>query len=181
MSDPSSSTPSTPEATAGVAQSKEERAATESPRPLKGGWKAMRAFDVSSLIERHVDVQHYKRKSEDPVYRPLRIFALDPALSRLEGAVASSTYLTSPSSPAQKGGSSTWKTIRMTRRIVTLKIAGSCSRKALLPRDPITHFKIRWSMRCAAQCTRPSRPPLAAIRRGVLNARLATAKIIEVL
>lgn len=82
MTDASNSAPSTPDATAGVAQSK-DRART-SPRIKTGGV----GFDVSTLLLRHVHVRPYQRGPRDPVYRPLRIFALDPAVSKLEGAVA---------------------------------------------------------------------------------------------
>jgi hypothetical protein len=100
MSDQSSPIASTPDATSGVAQSKEGRAAIASRRPKIGVEEANRTFDVSSLIARHVEVRPYKRKSEDPVYRPLRIFALDPAVSKLEGAVA---LVNVPYEPLQRG------------------------------------------------------------------------------
>jgi hypothetical protein len=88
MSDASNSSPSTPDATASVAQSKDRQAeiprTRTSPRTNAGD----AGFDVSPLLLRHVHVRPYQRGPLDPVYRPLRIFALDPAVSKLDGAVA---------------------------------------------------------------------------------------------
>jgi hypothetical protein len=88
MSDASNSTPSTPDATAGVAQSKEGQPGTSSQRAATDGDGGAEPFDMSPFLSRHVQVRPYLRRPDDPVYRPLHIFALDPGVSKLQGAVA---------------------------------------------------------------------------------------------
>lgn len=39
-------------------------------------------------VERAVEGRPYERQDDQPLYRPLKIFALDPSVSRLEGATA---------------------------------------------------------------------------------------------
>ena len=46
------------------------------------------AFRLGPGVERAAQARPYERQSSDPVYRPLRIFTLDPAASRFEGSVA---------------------------------------------------------------------------------------------
>ncbi len=45
-------------------------------------------FTVDPVFLSAAAVVPYQRQPDDPVYRPLRIFALDPSASRLDGAVA---------------------------------------------------------------------------------------------
>jgi hypothetical protein len=45
-------------------------------------------FTVNSLFLNAASVVPYQRRPDDPIYRPLRVFALDPAASRMDGAVA---------------------------------------------------------------------------------------------
>ena len=45
-------------------------------------------FTVDPVFLGAAAVVPYQRQPDDPVYRPLRIFALDPSASRLDGAVA---------------------------------------------------------------------------------------------
>ena len=85
---PAIPTPSTPDATAGVAQSKDRQTEASRPRTSRRTNTGDMGFDVSPSLSRHVQVHPYQRRPGDPVYRPLRIFALDPAVSKLEGAVA---------------------------------------------------------------------------------------------
>lgn len=47
-----------------------------------------RSFVIGPGVTRAVHGRPYVRKSDDPLYRPLKIFTLDPAVSRLDGAVA---------------------------------------------------------------------------------------------
>src|SRR5690606_760038 len=44
-------------------------------------------FSISPAIDR-VPVSPYQRRRNEPLYRPLRIYAIDPSASRLEGAIA---------------------------------------------------------------------------------------------
>lgn len=90
MSSPSNAqTASTTEAVSAVAQSRVEPAGVapaqeESlPCPGEGNW-----FEIGPRVECAAASQPYERKPGDPIYRPLRIYTLDPSASRLEGAVA---------------------------------------------------------------------------------------------
>jgi hypothetical protein len=96
---------STPGATAGVAQSRER---DDAPAAKPAGTAAKRrgrddGFVVSPVLARHVRVGPYQRRPDDPVYRPLRIFALDPAVSRLDGAVALVNVPYEPLRPGPQG------------------------------------------------------------------------------
>jgi hypothetical protein len=45
-------------------------------------------FELSEGVTRPALVTPYERRDDDPLYRPLKIFALDPATSKLEGSIA---------------------------------------------------------------------------------------------
>ena len=45
-------------------------------------------YTIGPGVTRAIEGRPYERKPEDPLYRPLQIYALDPALSKLEGWVA---------------------------------------------------------------------------------------------
>ncbi len=45
-----------------------------------------RDFVIGPFVRRAVRGRPYERKGRDPLYRPLRIFSMDPAASKLEGA-----------------------------------------------------------------------------------------------
>lgn len=45
-------------------------------------------FDIGAGFLRAIKDRPYERQSDHPLYRPLKIFALDPSVSRLEGATA---------------------------------------------------------------------------------------------
>ncbi|MCC6443956.1 MAG: peptidase M4 [Armatimonadetes bacterium] len=78
---------STPEASSAEAQSRRGEGPEEKERgPHPSG--PIIGFAVGPGVERAVYAVPYERKSSDPVYRPLRIFTLDPAVSLLEGSVA---------------------------------------------------------------------------------------------
>lgn len=90
MSDaPEGFTPSTPESVKAVAQSDEApaaaAAAAPSPFVCEG---AGRDFNIGAEVGRAVDARPFERAGGQPVYRPLKIFALDPSVSKLEGATA---------------------------------------------------------------------------------------------
>jgi hypothetical protein len=88
------SLPSTPESVQATAQTNEASAtgASEVASPdLRRGEET--AFLIGEGVARAVEGRPYERqsdqsKSERPLYRPLKIFALDPSVSRLEGATA---------------------------------------------------------------------------------------------
>jgi hypothetical protein len=59
-------------------------------------------FEVDPLFLGTASVQPYERKREDPLYRPLRIYTLDPNARRLEGAVATVNIPFEPLKPGPK-------------------------------------------------------------------------------
>lgn len=81
--------PSTTEAVSAVAQSRGEPvgvpARHENRLPCRGEGDV---FLIGPRVECAASSQPYERKPGDPIYRPLRIYTLDPSVSRLEGAVA---------------------------------------------------------------------------------------------
>jgi hypothetical protein len=46
------------------------------------------AYAIADGVARAAEGRPYERRTTDPLYRPLRIFTLDPAVSKLEGSVA---------------------------------------------------------------------------------------------
>lgn len=86
---PDGSVPSTPESVKAVAQSHE---AAPAPAGKGGGRRRYKGEDTSYVVGedvgRAVEVSWDERKKGDPIYRPLKIFALDPSISKLEGATA---------------------------------------------------------------------------------------------
>lgn len=77
--------PSTPEANAAMAQSRGGRVAT--PESLRRGRaKPNIDFLIGKRVAHAATSPAYERKSNDPVYRPLRIYALDPSASIADGA-----------------------------------------------------------------------------------------------
>lgn len=45
-------------------------------------------FTLSDRVKRAYLGQSYERQASDPIYRPLKIFTIDPSISRLEGSIA---------------------------------------------------------------------------------------------
>ncbi len=96
--------PSTPEATSAVAQSRMGvpsgaiEDGTEVPCPGLGT-----EFQIGPGVERAARARPYEPTSGDPIYRPLSVFALDPAASRLAGAVATVNVPYEPLKPGPGG------------------------------------------------------------------------------
>ena len=103
-SDPDVAAATTTEAVAAAAQSR-EAAATRPRGPLPQvvplSIETPR-FSVSPAIERIPVSPHLRRRGE-PLYRPLRIYAIDPAASRLEGAIATIDVPWEPLQPGPAG------------------------------------------------------------------------------
>jgi hypothetical protein len=59
-------------------------------------------FEVDPVFLGNASVRPYERKREDPLYRPLRIYTLDPNARRLEGAVATVNIPFEPLKPGPK-------------------------------------------------------------------------------
>lgn len=79
--------PTTPLATAAMAQSRVGRPAVPQPHPL-GRARVDVDFVVGPRVAQATTWQMYERKAADPIYRPLRIYALDPAAAIGDGALA---------------------------------------------------------------------------------------------
>jgi hypothetical protein len=60
-------------------------------------------FVVDPIFLGASSVMPYERRAEDPIYRPLRIYTLDPTASRLEGAIATINVPYEPLEPGPKG------------------------------------------------------------------------------
>jgi hypothetical protein len=59
------------------------------PAPTGAGFRAgNRFFSVDPAFLNAALTKPYERRRHDPLYRPLRIYTLDPAARRFEGAVA---------------------------------------------------------------------------------------------
>jgi len=78
---------STPDATAAIAQSRFGRAAR--PGALKRGRARVdEHFHIGKRVAEAAAFAAYERLPGEPVYRPLRIYALDPSASALDGALS---------------------------------------------------------------------------------------------
>ena len=83
------SLPSTPESVQAVAQTDEASSADSvAGKPSGACTGDGTAFVIGETVERAVESRPYERRSDQPHYRPLKIFALDPSISQLEGAMA---------------------------------------------------------------------------------------------
>jgi hypothetical protein len=60
-------------------------------------------FMVDPTFLGAASVQPYQRHGEDPIYRPLRVYTLDPTASRLDGAIAMINVPYEPLDPGPKG------------------------------------------------------------------------------
>jgi hypothetical protein len=96
--------PSTPEASAAVAQSRSTLSPEAPPsevQPIYPGEGTR--FQIGPRVYRAVHARPYERKGVDPIYRPLRIFTLDPSVSRLEGSIALVNIPYEPLKPGPSG------------------------------------------------------------------------------
>src|SRR5688500_15242298 len=98
---PEAAVPSTPAASAAAAQTRVGAGApaegTARPAPARSG------CTIGAGVTRGARVRPYERKTGDPLYRPLRVYALDPAASATEGAVAMVNVPYEPLSPGPEG------------------------------------------------------------------------------
>lgn len=83
---PASVVPSTPAATAATAQS--HGGGAEPARPGVPRRKRPRWFALGARLTAAASAERYDREPDDPVYRPLKIYTIDPSGRRLEGQVA---------------------------------------------------------------------------------------------
>ena len=81
--------PSTPESVKAFAQTDEAPASDPSgPKGTDACPGEGTAFVIGASVPRAAEGQWKDREGDQPIYRPLKIFALDPSISRLEGATA---------------------------------------------------------------------------------------------
>jgi len=84
----SSAAASVPAATKATAQSRTPAISTstrnEAPQPNFLGER----YTLGPGVCRAASITAYERRSDDPVYRPLKVYALDPAAHKVEGATA---------------------------------------------------------------------------------------------
>src|SRR5690606_24821664 len=93
----------TTEAVAAAAQSRGEGPAHKRPAPAAASAPLdTTAFSIAPAIDR-VPVAPYQRRRSDPLYRPLRIYTIDPSASRLDGAVATIDVPWEPLRPGPAG------------------------------------------------------------------------------
>jgi hypothetical protein len=106
MPDDNARQPSTTAAAAATAETR-ERGAAPPPPPAEAAPTAERGEDVEYTIgdgvTRAVEGRPYERRSDDPLYRPLRIYTLDPSQPKLEGSVATVNVPYEPIAPGFVG------------------------------------------------------------------------------
>ena len=114
MSD-GTSVPSTTEAVAADAAGREENLAAAAPLAAPTAAGNLSGDDSGSLGGaegrtyllgegvRRTPTVPYERQRDDPLYRPLRIYAVDPSVTRLEGAVATVNVAYEPLEPGPVG------------------------------------------------------------------------------
>src|SRR5690349_16811596 len=89
-----------PEATAATAQSQEPAPSRDTPET---SLRTEEEFCVSPSLTNVDETRPYERRPGDPVYRPLKIFTLDPSISKLEGAIATLKIPYEKLQPGPKG------------------------------------------------------------------------------
>jgi len=77
-----------PPATAAQAQSRTGMTGVPRARPKLGRGREGEHFTIAARAARGAQMRAYERGSGEPLYRPLRIFTMDPSVSRRDGAVA---------------------------------------------------------------------------------------------
>jgi hypothetical protein len=99
------SIPTTPEANRSVAESASASPRAEAPPEgmRSGAGRRGEHFNISARVIRSGQVEVYERESTDPLYRPLRVFALDPGASRRDGAIAVVNVAYEPLKPGPVG------------------------------------------------------------------------------
>lgn len=95
---------STPAATSAVSQSHEAGPAEADPAPPGEEEGLDAAFELGSGFGGDpVQARSYERRKGDPIYRPLKIYTVDPVRRRLEGAVATINVPYEPLDPGPVG------------------------------------------------------------------------------
>src|SRR5215213_2883535 len=90
----------TPPANRSAAESRGQADNTPSTGPAPAPSGVGTRFEIGHSIQRAPQVKPYERQPGDPLYRPLRIFTLDPSTDQLEGSHA---ILNVPYEPLKPG------------------------------------------------------------------------------
>ena len=92
-----------PEASAATAQTQSPEAAPAGPETYICAEEGV-AFGIGPGVDRAARGRPYERRHDtEPIYRPLRIFALDPSRSKLEGSIATIKIPYEPLAPGPVG------------------------------------------------------------------------------
>jgi hypothetical protein len=103
MNRPKAPTPTAPDTDGIDAQGPGEKqviAAGVPPKPEPGEGESYR---ISVRIDRSWLTRLYERRADEPLYRPLQIYALNPAVSRLDGGLAATRIQYEPLQPGPVG------------------------------------------------------------------------------
>ncbi|HET6676139.1 MAG TPA: hypothetical protein VFG71_12405, partial [Nitrospiraceae bacterium] len=91
--------PSTPQASAAIAQSQQE-----SPEVIGDVFSNGRVlFRIGDGVHHGAHMRPHQKQKGDPLFRPLRIYTLDPSASRLHGAIAQINIPYEPLEPGPRG------------------------------------------------------------------------------
>src|ERR1700694_2594353 len=136
MSSYGANTPSTAEATAAQAQSREGAVDSEKPPDSVSFLDSSAGLYTAGLytLDEHVSradlLPPYERKSSDPVYRPLKIFTLDPTTSFLVGSIA---LINLPYEPLKPGPEGHLLRVESPGRVLNLEDSGVLIRNGITP------------------------------------------------
>lgn len=95
--------PSTPAATKAVAQTRDPAIAPQPGARLEQARGRRIRYLIGPGVARAASVAMYERETGDPLYRPLRVYALDTATLSLEGATAVINVPYEPLKPGPRG------------------------------------------------------------------------------
>lgn len=103
MKAPTAAAPAAPAAVEAVAQSRTGDALTRDDKTGKPQAGEGTLYRISQRIDRAALTKLYERSPGQPIYRPLQIYALNPAVSRLAGGIAAIKIQYEPLAPGPTG------------------------------------------------------------------------------
>lgn len=98
----SSAAAATAPAVAATQQSRDGAGASAAATPLPAPAPAPAAFELGAGLQRAL-VAPYQRQPEDPLYRPLKIYSVDPSMPKLDGAIVTINVPYEPLDPGPVG------------------------------------------------------------------------------
>ncbi len=155
MSLPPAAEVSTPPATKEVAQTRGAAPAAPAVAERRGQAAcagAGRGYTIGADVERAALTRPYERRPEDPVYRPIRIFVLDPAETRILGRVTTLNVPYEKLGPGPRGAlfevegrdavrGETYRALDLDDPIVLMQSGAAPS-----PSDPRTHQQMVYAV-----------------------------------